>query len=89
MHQWETSTNAVQTPVLAFLAIPTKLLLWVYDICALCMSLLNKLVLFLHRGIQRMILINMNEVKEQGITNETVRKIFLDITNIRQNIATG
>ena len=30
----------------------------------------------------------MAEVKEQRITNETVRKKFLDITNIKKQIAT-
>ena len=73
---------------LIFLAIPINLLLWGCEIWALWTYLLKKLEVFLHRSIRRILVISMAEVKDQHITNETVRNKFFDIPNIEKNIAT-
>ena len=62
---------------LIFVTIPINLLLWGCESWALRTSLLKKLEVFLHRSIRRILGVSMAEVKDQHITNETVRKLFL------------
>ena len=73
---------------LIFLAITINLLLWGCEIWALRTPLLKNLEVFLHRSIQRILSIIITEVKDQCITNETVRRIFLNIINTEEHIAT-
>ena len=73
---------------LIFLAIPINLLLWGCESWALRTYLLKKLEVLLHRSIRLILGIIMNEVKDQHITNETVRRKFFDIPNIKKQIAT-
>ena len=69
---------------LKFLAIPMNLLLWGYEIWTIQTYLLKKLEVFLHRSIQRILGIIITEVKDQHITNETVRRKFVDVSNIEK-----
>ena len=85
---WTESSIKNCSKYLIFLNIPINLLLWGCEIWALHISLLKKLEVFLHHSIQRMPGINISEVKEQRITNETVRKKLFDIPNIEKQIAT-
>ena len=71
-----------------FLVIPINLLLWGCESWALWTSLLKKLEVFLHRRIRRILGISMNEVKDQRIKNETVRRNCFGILNIEEQIAT-
>ena len=48
----------------------------------------NKIEVFLHRSIRRILGIIVAEVKDQHITNETVRKKLFDIPNIEKHIKT-
>ena len=73
---------------LIFLVIPTNLLLWGRESWALRTSLLKELEVFLHLITRRILGISMDEVKDQHITNETLRKKFFDIPNIEKQIAT-
>ena len=61
---------------LIFLVIPINLILWGYEIWALWKSLLKNLEVFLHRSIRRILGIIVTDLKDQRITNETVRRIF-------------
>ena len=71
---------------LIFLAIPTNILLWGCEICALRTSLLKTIDIFLHCSIRRILCISMAEVKDQNITNDTVRKKFFVIPNIKNRL---
>ena len=73
---------------LIFLAIPINLLLWECEIWALQTFLLKKLEVFLHSSIRRILGIIIIEVKDQRITNKTVRRKCFDIINIEEKIAT-
>ncbi len=50
-------------------------------------TLLNKLERFMHRSIQRILDIQMSQVKDERIRNEKVRKIFYDIPTVENMIA--
>ena len=71
---------------LLFKAIPCNLLLWGCESWALRKSLLASLVVFLHRGIRRILKIRMSEVIEQHITNTSIRKKFFNIPTIKKQI---
>ena len=73
---------------LIFLAIPINILLWGCESWVLRTSLLKKLEVFPHRRFRRIIGISMTEVKNKCITNETVRRSFLNILKIKEQIAT-
>ena len=70
-----------------FQAIPLNLLLWGCEAWALRESQLNKLDAFLHRQIRRILGINMLQVKEEKITNKSIRKIFYNMPDMRSLIA--
>ena len=84
---WTDASVDNHSKYLIFLAIPINLLLWGCESWALRTSLLKKLEVFLHRSIRRIPGISMTEVKDQRITNETVRRIFFGILNIEEQIA--
>ena len=78
---WTYASVDNHSKYLIFLAIPINLLLY-------RTSFLKKLEVFLHHSIQRILGISMTEVKYQHITNETVKRKFFDIPNIKKQIAT-
>ena len=73
---------------LIFLVIHINLLLWGCESWALWTSLLEKLEVFLHRSIQRILGISMTKVKDKHLTNEIVRRKLFGILNIEEQIAT-
>ena len=85
---WTDASVNNHSKYLIFLAIPINILLWGCERWSLCTSLLKKLEVFLHLIIRRILGISKAGVKEQGITNETIRKKFFDIPNIEKQIAT-
>ena len=70
-----------------FMAIPVNLLLWGCESWALKEASLNKLDVFLHRSIRRIMKMSMSEVKDRKINNEKLRDMFYHIPNIRELIA--
>ena len=51
-------------------------------------SLSNKLEVFLHQNIQCILLVSMTRVREEGIQNEQVRRMFYNIPPVCKMIAT-
>jgi hypothetical protein len=72
---------------LLFQAIPMNLLLWGCEMWSLQQTLLNKLKVFMHRSICRILDIMMTQVKDDRIRNNKVRYIFYDIPTIKNMIA--
>ena len=73
---WQNQHLDIYSKYLLFQAIPMNLLLWGCETWSLRQSLLNKLEVFLHRSIQRILAINMTCVKEERIRNTKIRNIF-------------
>ena len=84
---WDNPHMDLYNKYLLFRAIPMNLLLWGCETWSLRQVLLNKLEVFLHRNIRRILGVNMTQVQEQRIRNEHVRKTFYDIPRIRNMIA--
>ena len=68
-------------------AIPVNLLLWGCETWSLRQTLLNKLEVFLHRSVRRILSIKISQVKEEHIKNVFVRQKFYDIPRVRNMIA--
>ncbi len=64
-----------------------SLLLWGYKTWSLQHSLLNKLKVFLHQEIWRILTINMMRVKKERIWNTKIGDIFYDIPDVEHIIA--
>ena len=73
---------------LLFRAIPMNLLLWGAETWTLRKSQLDKLEVFLHRSIRRILQISMSTVREQRLNNDNdkVRRMFYSIPCIRNMI---
>ncbi len=84
---WRNQHLNIYSKYLLFRAIPMNLLLWGCETWPLRQSLLNKLEVFLHRSIQRILAINMTRVKEEQIRNTKIRNIFYDIPDVEHMIA--
>ena len=84
---WQNQHLDIYSKYLLFWAIPMNLLLWGCKTWSLQQSLLNKLEVFLHRSIRRILAINMTRVKEERIRNTKIRNIFYDIPDIEHMIA--
>ena len=81
---WKDASVDNHSKYLIFLTIPINLLLWGCESWALRTSLLKNLEVFLHCSIRRILGISITEVKDQHITNETVRRKFFDIPNTKK-----
>ncbi len=77
----------VYNKYLLFRAIPMNLLLWGAETWLLQKSQLDKLEVFLHRSIRRILQISMTKVQEQWLCNDKVRGVFNFIPCIRKMIA--
>ena len=64
-----------------------NLLLWGAETWSLRKSQLDKLEVFLHRSIQRILQISMSTVQEQCLRNGKVRVMFYSIPCVRNMIA--
>jgi len=64
-----------------------NLLLWGCETWSLRQVLLNKLEVFLHRNIRRILGISITQVQEERIRNDWVRKKFYDIPRVQNMVA--
>jgi hypothetical protein len=73
---WRNPHLNVYNKYLLFRAIPMNLLLWGAETWLLRKSQLDKLEVFLHRSIRRILQISMSKVREQRLHNDKVRQMF-------------
>ncbi len=85
---WRNPHLNVYNKYLFFCAIPMNLLLWGAETWSLRKSQLDKLEVFLHCSIQRILHISMTKVCEQQLHNNKVQKMFYSIPCVRNMIAT-
>ncbi len=69
----------IWTKYLLFCAITMNLLLWRCKTWSMRKSLSNKLEVFLHQNIRRILQVSMTRVREEGIQNKYVRRMFFNI----------
>ena len=81
-HFWVDTSVDLCSKCLIFPVIDINLLLWGCESWDLCVSPLDKLEVFLHRSIRRILGIAMTQLKEDIITNEMIRRRFFDIPMI-------
>jgi hypothetical protein len=84
---WRNPHLDIYSKYILFRAIPVNLLLWGCETWSLRQSLLNKLEVFLHRSVQRILQINMTRVKDERLRNCRVREMFYNIPCVRNMIA--
>jgi hypothetical protein len=77
----------VYNKYLLFRAIPMTLLLWSAETWLLWKSKLNKLEVFFHHSIWRILQISMTKVQEQRLRNDKVQGMFYSILCVRKMIA--
>ena len=85
---WTETSVENHSNYLIFFAISINLLLWGRESWALRTYLPKKIEVFLHCRIRSIIGISMTEVKDQRITNKTLRRNCLGILNIEEKITT-
>ena len=76
---WRNPHLGLYNKYLLFRAIPMNLLIWGAETWYLRQSQLDKLEVFLHRSIRRILQISMTKVQEQRIHNNKVCKLFYSI----------
>ena len=84
---WDSPHLDIWSKYLLFRAIPMNLLLWGCETWSVRKALSNKLEVFLHRNIRRILRISMFRVKEEHLHNEHVRRMFYDIPRVGNMIA--
>jgi hypothetical protein len=84
---WRNPHLDMYNKYLLFRAIPMNLLLWGAETWSLRKSHLDKLEVFLHRSIRRILQISMSTVQEQRLRNGKVRDMFYSIPCVRNMIA--
>ena len=83
---WRNPHLDMYNKYLLFRAIPMNLLLWGAETWSLRKSQLDKLEVFLHRSIRRILQISMSTVQEQRLRNGKVRDMFYSIPCVRNMI---
>jgi hypothetical protein len=84
---WRNPHLDIYQKYLLFRAVPMNLLLWGAETWSLRKSHLDKLEVFLHRSIRRILQISMTNVREQRLRNDKVRRMFYSIPCVRNMIA--
>jgi hypothetical protein len=84
---WDSPHLDIWSKYLLFCAIPMNLLLWGCETWLMRKALSNKLEVFLHRNIQRILRILMFSVKEEHLHKKHVGEMFYDIPCIGNMIA--
>ena len=84
---WRNPHLDMYNKYLLFRAIPMNLLLWGAETWSLRKSQLDKLEVFLHRSIRRILQISMTKVQEQCLCNGKVHDMFYSIPCVRNMIA--
>ena len=85
---WRNPHLDVYNKYLLFHSIPMNLLLWGAETWSLRKLQLDKLKMFLHRSIQRILHISLTKVRKQRLHNDKVRQMFYSISCVRNMIAT-
>ena len=84
---WNSPHLDIWSKYLLFRAIPMNLFLWGCETWSIRKALSNKLEVFLHRNIRRILRVLMTKVREDRIRNEHVRRMFYDIPRVSNMIA--
>ena len=84
---WKDHHVNMYSKYMIFCVIPCNLLLWGCESWALRQTLLNKLEVFLHRSIRRILNINMTQVRERHIKNSHIQVMFYNIPCVRNQVA--
>ncbi len=84
---WNSPHLDIWSKYLLFCAIPMNLLLWGCETWSIRKSLSNKLEVFLHRNIQCILRVSMTRVREEGVQNKHVRRMFYNIPHVGNMIA--
>jgi hypothetical protein len=84
---WDSPHLDIWSKYLLFRAIPMNLLLWGCETWLMRKALSNKLEVFLHRSIWKILCISMFRVKEEQIHNAHVRRMIYDIPCVGNMIA--
>jgi hypothetical protein len=85
-HFWNNPYASLRAKQLIFLAIPGNQLLWGCGSWALRWSHINKLDVFWHSSIRRILKIGIMQVIEERISNKRVRKIFFNVPTTENTI---
>ena len=80
---WNDDNVDTYSKYLLFRSISCNLLLWGYESWALRKSLLASLEVFLHRGIRRILKVNMFQLFKQHIITTSIRENFYNIPTIK------
>ena len=84
---WSNPNLNTYNKYLLFRAIPMNLLLWGCKTWSLRQSLLDKLEVFLHKSIRRILKISMFHFKDKKIRNETARTSFYAMPCVKNMFA--
>ena len=85
-HFWNNPYADLKAKHSIFQAIPLNLLFWGCESWALRKSHIRKLDVFIHRSIRRIMGIGMQQVHDERIRNERVRKIFFNIPDAESQL---
>ena len=85
-HFWNNPYAVLKATHSIFQAIPLNLLFWGCESWALQKSHIRKLDTFIHRSIRRIIGIGMQQVHDERISNERVRKTFFSIPDAESQL---
>ena len=84
---WRNPHLDTYSKYLLFRAIPMNLLQWGCEYWSLRQDLLQRLEVFLHRGIRRILHISITQVQEDRIQNDKIQRLFYDIPCVTNMIA--
>jgi hypothetical protein len=84
---WNSPHLDIWSKYLLFRAIPMNLLLWGCETWLMRQVLANKLEVFVHHNIRRILRVSITKVRENHIKNEHVRRMFYDIPRVSNMIA--
>ena len=76
---WKSPAVSIETKIKLYLAIPVNLVLWNCETWSGNTTDLNRIDIFHHKTIRRILGINMTDVEKQHITNEKLRGMFGNI----------
>ena len=84
---WKDTSVKLHSKYLIFLSILINFLLWGCESYALRVSLLEKLEVFLHCSIRKILVLAITQVTKEIITNGTVRQRFFNMPTIQNQLA--
>ena len=84
---WDCPHLEIWSKYLLFRSTPMNILLWGSKTWSMRKALANKLEVFLHRSIRRILHVSITRVKEELIQNEHVQRMFYDIPHVGNMIS--